>query len=132
MMAVRVASAAAESAEGGPIAAAWATPRVRSDDRLSSFPRRIATRWVAHDPEAAMAWLATLPAGADRNDGVDGSVSDMGAPATTGRVRMDRRDRAPALERTRTGRLRARDREASEPKEAIELAQRISDAELRE
>src|SRR4029453_12639027 len=40
MMTGRGASAAAGSAEGGPIAAAWATPRVRSDDRISSYPRR--------------------------------------------------------------------------------------------
>ena len=76
-----------------------------------------------------MAWLATLPAGADRDDGVTEAFRAWSIRDQRGRVRVDREDRAPALERARAGGLRAPI--ASErPKEAIELAQRISDPEL--
>jgi hypothetical protein len=131
MMTVRVASAAAASVEGGPIAAAWATPRVRSDDRLSSYPRRIATRWVARDPEAAMAWLATLPAGADRSDGV--------AEAFRAWAMRDHQAAFAWIEQTELQpwnesalAVYTRAIASERPKEAIELAQRISDPELRE
>jgi hypothetical protein len=69
---VRVASTVASDPIGAPLVAEWARPRIGVDkeDRLSSFPRRIGTRWVQHDPERAMAWLASLPEGNDRNDGV--------------------------------------------------------------
>jgi hypothetical protein len=131
VLAERVASAAALSAEGAPLAAAWATPRVRSDDRLSNFPRRIATRWVAHDPEAAMAWLATLPAGADRSDGVTEAFRDwmsydrQAASAWIEKIELQPWNE-PALG------LYARAIASERPKEAIELAQRISDPQLRE
>jgi hypothetical protein len=131
MMVMRVASAAAATAEGGPIAAAWATPRVRSDDRISSYPRRIATRWVTHDPEAAMAWLATLPAGTDRKDGVEEAFRTWAT--------RDLRAAYAWIEKTE---LQPWNEPAlavytnaiagQRPKEAIELAQRISDPELRE
>jgi hypothetical protein len=131
MIAVRVASASAEVTGGGAIAAAWATPRVRSDDRLSGYPRRIATRWVAKDPEAAMAWLATLPAGADRSDGVAEAFRAWAI-----------RDYRAAFEWIEKAELQpwnepalaiyARAIANDHPKEAIEHAQRISDPELRE
>ena len=131
MMTLRVASSAAESAGGGTIAAAWAAPRVRSDDRISGYPRRIATRWVMRDPEAAMAWLATLPAGADRSDGVAEAFR-----AWTGRDQqsaftwMDKAELQPWNEPALAVYTRAI---ASErPKEAIERAQRITDPELRD
>ena len=76
VMRPRVASAIAEAKPA--IAAAWAEPRIAAaaadGSRPTGLPRRIATRWVKHDPEAAMAWLASLPAGADRNDGVTESI----------------------------------------------------------
>jgi len=57
----RVASAIAE---GEPaVVAAWAVPQILAASRPTGLPRRIGTRWVKHDPEAAMAWLASLPAG---------------------------------------------------------------------
>jgi hypothetical protein len=130
VIAERVASAAAESKEGAPIAAAWATPRVRSDDRLSNFPRRIATRWVAHDATAAMAWLATLPAGADRNDGVvdafrEWTTYDRNAAFAWIEQAEIQPWNEPAL--AVYARAIAKDR----PQEAIERAQRISDPALR-
>ncbi len=131
MMAVRVASAAAASKEGGPIAAAWATPRVRSDDRLSHYPRRIATRWVTHDPAAAMAWLATLPAGADRSDAVTEAFRTWASHDHKAAFAwIEKTELQPWNEPALAVYTRAI---ASErPKEAIELAQRISDPELRE
>jgi hypothetical protein len=131
MMAVRVASAAAATKEGGPLAAAWAAPRVRSDDRLSNYPRRIATRWVAVDPEAAMAWLASLPAGADRSDGVAEAFRTWAMrDYETAFAWIAKLEPQPWNEPALAVYTRAI---ASErPQEAIELAQRISDAELRE
>jgi len=69
-MARRVASASAERGDTAAIVA-WATPLVTSGtERPSGYPRRIGTRWVLRDPKAALAWLASLPAGLDRDDGV--------------------------------------------------------------
>ncbi|MDE0883928.1 MAG: hypothetical protein OSB70_00200 [Myxococcota bacterium] len=34
------------------------------------LPRRVGTRWAKFDPEAAMAWLGSLPPGEERDDGV--------------------------------------------------------------
>jgi hypothetical protein len=131
MMALRVASAAAESVGGGPIAAAWAAPRVRSDDRLSGFPRRIATRWVIRDPEAAMAWLAQLPAGADRSDGVTEAFRTWaGRDQHAAFTWIEKAEIQPWNEPALAVYTRAIAKER--PKDAIELAQRISDQELRD
>lgn len=131
MMALRVASAAAETAGGGPIAAKWAGPRVRSDDRLSGYPRRIATRWVTRDPEAAMAWLAQLPAGADRSDGVAEAFRTWsGRHQEAAFAWIQKIDLQPWNEPALGVYTRAIAKER--PKEAIELAQRISDRELRD
>ncbi len=127
----RVASSAAELAEGAPLAAAWATPRVRSDDRLSNFPRRIGTRWVVHDPKAAMAWLATLPAGADRFDGVAESYRDwLSYDREAAFAWTEATEPAPWNEPALA--LYARAISDERPKEAIELAQRISNPALSE
>jgi len=74
IMVPRVASAVAESEP--KIAATWAEPQIAAgvSSRPTGLARRIATRWVKHDPEAAMAWLASLPAGTDRDDGVIESI----------------------------------------------------------
>jgi hypothetical protein len=70
----RVASAAAETDPAA--AAAWAEPRIAAAERPTGLPRRIGTRWVRSDGRAAMKWLASLPAGKDRNDGVAESFRD--------------------------------------------------------
>ncbi|MGH8732295.1 MAG: hypothetical protein ACREVB_01270, partial [Burkholderiales bacterium] len=76
IMRPRVASAVAEMEP--KVVAAWAEPRIAaaasSDGRPTGLPRRIATRWVKYDPDAAMAWLASLPAGRDRDDGVTETI----------------------------------------------------------
>ena len=72
----RVASAAAFQGEAEGVAQ-WAEEQVTSgDERPSGLPRRIGTRWIRRDPAAAFAWLSTLPAGKDRNDGVMESFRD--------------------------------------------------------
>ena len=72
----RIASAAAYQGEAATVAS-WATEAVTSgDERPSGLPRRIGTRWIRNDPEAAFAWLASLPAGKDRDDGVMESFRD--------------------------------------------------------
>jgi hypothetical protein len=132
-MAERIASTAAESAEGAPLAAAWAMPMVRSDDRISNFPRRIATRWVVHDPNAAMAWLATLPAGADRNDGVTEAFAEwMGNNELAATAWIQATELQPWNEPALSVYARVIGRREGRQKEAIELAQRISDAPLRD
>jgi hypothetical protein len=74
VMVPRVASAVAES--DPEIAAAWAEPQIAAaaNSRPTGLARRIGTRWVKRDPEAAMAWLASLPDGGDRDDGVTESI----------------------------------------------------------
>jgi hypothetical protein len=75
-MAMRVMSAAAEQGQGSAIAA-WAAPLVTTGEQSpSGIPRRIGTRWILREPEAALAWLASLPPGADRDDGVMESYRD--------------------------------------------------------
>jgi hypothetical protein len=76
MMKVRVASAAAGTKSGAAIVAKWATPQIVESKNPTGFPRRIGTRWIVHDPDAALAWLASLPAGSDRDDGVAESFRD--------------------------------------------------------
>jgi hypothetical protein len=132
MLSVRVASAVAGDANGVRFAAEWARPRVSTEKGvLSSYPRRIGTRWVHHDPEAAMAWLASLPAGDDRDDGVAESFRTW-----------SRRDQASAhawVEKTDIQRwnepalaVYARAIARERPKEAIELARRLTDESWRE
>ena len=76
MMVMRVAGAAAAVKGAAAQVGEWARPRIGLDDRLSGLPRRIATRWIKHDPEAAMAWLSTLPESPDREDGVTEGFRD--------------------------------------------------------
>jgi hypothetical protein len=57
-------------------AAAWAEPQIAAAKRPTGLPRRIGTRWIHQDPQATLAWLASLPAGEDRNDGVTESFRD--------------------------------------------------------
>jgi len=76
MMKVRVASVAAGTKSGAAVVAKWATPQIVSATAPTGFPRRIGTRWIVHDPEGALAWLASLPAGEDRDDGVGESFRD--------------------------------------------------------
>lgn len=73
LMMPRVSSAIAESQP--EFAARMVEDQIDATSR-SGLPRRVATRWVRQDPEAAMAWLATLPAGVDRDDGVMESFRD--------------------------------------------------------
>jgi len=131
VMEVRIASSAAGLAGGGPLAAEWATPRVRSDDRLSHLPRRIATRWIVRDPEAAMAWLASLPAGADRSDGVTEAFRTW--------LRRDRAGASAWIQATELEpwnepalALHAKSLAREDPERALELALRIGDAPLRD
>ncbi len=74
LMVPRVASAAALAAPED--AARWAEPKIAAAKRPTGLPRRIATRWVQSDPDAAFAWLATLPDGHDRDDGVTEAFRD--------------------------------------------------------
>jgi hypothetical protein len=74
VMTVRVASSVAQI--DPEIAAHWAEPQIVAAERPTGLPRRVGTRWIRSDPEAAFAWLAGLPAGRDRDDGVTESFRD--------------------------------------------------------
>ena len=76
MMKVRVASSAAGTKSGAAVVSKWATPQIIEAKAPTGFPRRIGTRWIVHDPEGALAWLASLPEGEDRSDGVAESFRD--------------------------------------------------------
>ena len=120
VMLVRVASAAAATRLGARPAAEWAAKRIRSG-REEGLPRRIGTRWIANDPVAAMEWLSSLPASADRNDGLEESFRDW-----------LQRDRAAAYEWIQKQKLEPWNEAAfslyavnlafSEPRRAMEVA----------
>ncbi len=130
VLARRIASAAVEQGHGARVAA-WAEPHVtEGDERPSALPQRIATRWVRQDPEAAFAWLASLPAGKDRDGGVMEAFRDwrVESPVAAWRWIQDQeleRWLEPAYF------LYVRGHAASEPAEALDLAQRMSDPKLR-
>jgi len=63
----RVASALAK--RNPELAVRLATPYLERDEFIG-LPRRIATRWAKRDPRAAFDWLATIPEGLERADGV--------------------------------------------------------------
>ncbi len=106
-MTMRIASASTERGDPAVIAA-WALPQVTTGDaRASGLPRRIATRWILRDPEAAFAWLESLPPGHDRDDGVTESFRDWMRYSQTGRRPVDREVEARALVRAGVRNLRA-------------------------
>jgi hypothetical protein len=74
VMNVRIASSVAQI--DPEVAAHWAEPQIVAAERPTGLPRRVGTRWIRSDPDAAFAWLAGLPAGKDRDDGVTESFRD--------------------------------------------------------
>ena len=124
---MRVASAASEQGDSAAIAA-WATPHVTSgDERPSGYPRRIGTRWILRDPEAALAWLASLPAGHDRDDGVMESYRDWMRYAPGGRAEMDPERRSSSAGRSRRSRSTRAGWPRNRPRRRSTLVARFSD-----
>jgi hypothetical protein len=129
-MSRRIASAAAERGDSAVIAT-WATPFVTAGtERASGYPRRIGTRWIIRDPAAALAWLESLPAGRDRDDGVLESYRDWAryAPAAARawiqNAELERwSEPAFSIYARRMGKER--------PEEALALVARFSDEPLR-
>lgn len=114
------------------VAAAWAAPRITSDYRTSGLARRVATRWVRSEPEAAMAWLASLPAGGDREDGVLEAYRDWLSTRRAEAIAWIERQSVepwlePAFSLYARGPLASRD-----PKAALELAGRFTDRDRRD
>ncbi len=114
------------------VAAAWAAPQISGAYRPSGLARRVATRWVRSDPEAAMAWLASLPEGGDREDGVLEAYRDWQTTRPGEAVAwIERQELAPWLEPAFSlyarGPLALRD-----PKAALALAGRFSDKDRRD
>ncbi len=130
ILAKRVASAAADQGEGAAIAA-WATPFVTSgEDRPSGFPRRIGTRWVLRDPEAAWAWLASLPAGEDRDDGVMETFRDwMSLEPIAATLWIEKAEVEPWLEPAFG--VYARRIAQQRPKDALDLVAQFKDPKER-
>jgi hypothetical protein len=128
----RIASAASERGDPAAIAA-WATPQVTTGDaRGSGLPRRIATRWIVRDPEAAFAWLESLPAGYDRDDGVMESFRDW--------MRFSQADAVKWIQKTELERwsepafviyARWMANSQERPEEALDLVARITDEGMR-
>jgi hypothetical protein len=135
MVAVRVASAAASTKEGARQISAWATPRIAEAKAPTGFPRRIGTRWVQHDPLAAMAWLESLPAGMDRDDGVAESFRDWlmkDFPAAESWIKE--RIAAPEIEPWTEPAISifCKTNGMARPQESLETAARFRDQELRD
>jgi len=95
-MVLPIAGAAAAVPGGGAVVAKWAEPRITGVDHRTRLPVQIGMQWIRHDPKAAMAWLAALPAGVDRDDGVESSfgawarVDGVAAFAWAERLELDR------------------------------------------
>jgi hypothetical protein len=131
MISLRVASAAAADKKGAPLVAEWARPRIAEHASDSNYPRRIGTRWVQHDPDAAFAWLRSLPAGGGRDDGIGETYRAWlrrNAPAAHAWIEKTAMEpwNEPAYA------VYARAIAWERPKEAIELARRFTDESLRE
>jgi hypothetical protein len=135
MMAVRVASVGAGTKAGAQIVAKWATPQILAADHPTGFPRRIGTRWIVHDPEGALAWLASLPPSPDRDDGIGEAYRDW--------MRRDYRAASAWVEEIRKKdklepwtepaiAIFAKTNGLEHPAESLELVSRFSDAPLRE
>jgi hypothetical protein len=130
-MTVRVMSSAAEQGDAAAITA-WATAKVTTGDASpSGFPRRIGTRWILRNPQAALKWLASLPAGADRDDGVMESYRDWVrfAPAAATQWAENtplERWSEPAFS------VYARQIAKERPEEALALVKRFEDTDLRD
>jgi hypothetical protein len=96
------------------------------------LPRRIGIRWVVQDPEAAMHWLASLPPGPNRDDGVQETfgrwlgLSRSGAEEWYASV-----EREPWLDPAVSIYAKRLGREGEEPLEALRMAEQIEDPELR-
>lgn len=129
LMRPRVAGAAAFADPS--TAAAWAAPKITDSPRTSGLARRVATRWVRSDPEAAMTWLESLPDGGDREDGVLESYRDWLATRRNEAIAwIERQPLEPWLEPAFS--LYARNELAfRDPKGALELAGRFSDENRR-
>lgn len=129
LMSSRVASAVTWIDPG--VAAEWATPRIDDGPRTSGLARRIAVRWRHTDPEAAMAWLSTLPAGGDREDGVTEAYRDwLNADFDAAVAWLEKEGLEPWLEPAWA--LYARRKSFHEPVESLAIVARFSDQELRE
>jgi hypothetical protein len=91
----------------------------------------VATRWVRSDPEAAMAWLSSLPDGGDREDGVLEGYRDWMATRREQAIAWIERQPVepwlePAFALYARGSLALRD-----PQSALELAGRFTNEEWR-
>jgi hypothetical protein len=130
MMTMRVASTATVQGDASVIAA-WATPQVTTGRALpSGFPRRIATRWILRDSPAALAWLASLPPGSDRDDGVTESFRDwLRASPGAALHWVQTTELEPWSEPAFA--IYARYLSRQKPKDALDLASRFSDPDLR-
>lgn len=134
VMRPRVASAVAEAEPA--VAAAWAEPRIAAaaaaGARPTGLPRRIGTRWVRYDPEAAMAWLASLPAGDDREDGLTESIRTWAQnDLFRARLWLERLEPEPWNEPV-LGFYARSILSGAQPQQALELVARFSDEEIRD
>jgi hypothetical protein len=135
ILSVRVASVAASiSPETARKAAEWATPQIVAAARPTGFPRRIGTRWIRHDPKGALAWLQSLPAGLDRDDGVAESFRDWlltDFDAAVAWIHEQTQGDIPQWTEPAIS-IFAKTNGTARPQETLELVARLQDAELRD
>jgi hypothetical protein len=122
---------AGEAAVVDPEAALpWAEERIGDASRITGLPRRIGTRLARTDPLAAMAWLASLPDGRDRDDGVMETFRDWRALHRTGATAwISQQEPAPWLEPALA--LYADQLAMERPEEGLALVAGFDDATLR-
>ena len=135
LLAVRVASTAASmSSESARKVADWATPQIAAAVQPTGFPRRIGTRWIRHDPRGAMAWLSSLPAGTDRDDGVAESFRDWmlaDFPSAEAWIREQIAAGIPPWTEAAVS-IFAKTNGMARPQESLEIVARLKDPELRD
>jgi len=126
----RVAGAVAEV---DPTLAAAFAQRYLDGPYADGLPRRVGMHWVTQDPQAAMQWLSTLPAGKNRNDGVQETfrqwlVNDRAA--ARGWMRDHEAQHEPWLAPAVS--VYAKSLGRQEPEEALRVASGIEDPAIRQ
>jgi hypothetical protein len=110
-------------------AAAWAERHGQEEYGKGLF-RRVGNRWARQDGAAAMQWLATLPAGAERDAGVQETYRAwLGHEEEAAKAWMRAAELEPWLEPALA--LYVRDMARESPEQALEWTALILDAERR-
>jgi hypothetical protein len=118
------------AAEVDPELAAAFAERHLDGPYAKGLPYRVGMHWIDRDPDAALAWLKSLPEGANRNDGIQESFRHwMIVDRPAARAWIQSAEHAPWLDPAFSIYARGLGRE--KPEEALRLASGIHDPAIR-